>query len=143
MHLLRRRRVVVICLLLAILGVAGFLIAYALRQNINLFYSPSDLYTQQISKSKMIRLGGLVVLGSVERDAKSLLVNFQISDNKHKINVVYEGVLPDLFREGQSIVTQGYILEDGKFKATEVLAKHDENYMPKEVKRALEFSQNN
>ena len=116
---------------------------YALRQNINLFYSPSDLYEQEISRDKLIRLGGLVVPGSVNRDTDSLLVNFQITDNQHSVDVTYKGVLPDLFREGQSIVTQGYILGNGKFKAVEVLAKHDENYMPKEVKDALGTAQQN
>lgn len=113
---------------------------YALRQNINLFYSPSDLQHHKLNQSKMIRLGGLVVPGSVRRDSKSLLVKFAITDNQNKVDVVYMGVLPDLFREGQSIVTQGYVLSDGNFKAEEVLAKHDENYMPKEVKNALDVA---
>ena len=141
MNPLRRRRLTVILVSLLVLGLASCLIMYALRQNINLFYSPSDLVEQQISKDKMIRLGGLVVPGTVVRDSNSLLVNFQITDNQHRTDVAYKGVLPDLFREGQSIVTQGYFLGNGKFKAVEVLAKHDENYMPKEVKSALSAAQ--
>lgn len=143
MHPLRRRRLTVILVALVVLGLASCLVMYALRQNINLFYSPSDLYEQEISRDKLIRLGGLVVPGSVNRDTDSLLVNFQITDNQHSVDVTYKGVLPDLFREGQSIVTQGYILGNGKFKAVEVLAKHDENYMPKEVKDALGTAQQN
>ena len=133
MHPLRRRRLTVILVALVVLGLASCLVMYALRQNINLFYSPSDLYEQEISRDKLIRLGGLVVPGSVNRDTDSLLVNFQITDNQHSVDVTYKGVLPDLFREGQSIVTQGYILGNGKFKAVEVLAKHDENYMPPSI----------
>lgn len=141
MHPLRRRRLTVILLVLVVLGLASCLVMYALRQNINLFYSPSDLYGQEITRDRLIRLGGLVVPDTVTRDANSLLVNFQITDNQHSVDVAYKGVLPDLFREGQSIVTQGYFLGNGKFKAVEVLAKHDENYMPKEVKSALSAAQ--
>lgn len=137
MHPLRRRRITVILLALSVICVVSFLVMYALRQNINLFFTPSDLALQKINNNKLIRLGGLVVPGSVHRNSKDLLVHFQITDNKNVVRVSYEGVLPDLFREGQSIVTQGYIQKGNKFKAIEVLAKHDENYVPKELKDAL------
>lgn len=137
MHPLRRRRITVILLAISVFCVISFLVMYALRQNINLFFTPSDVTSQKINHDKLIRLGGLVVPGSVQRNAKNLVVNFQITDNENQVTVIYEGVLPDLFREGQSIVTQGYIQEDNKFKAIEVLAKHDENYVPKELKEAL------
>lgn len=137
MHPLRRRRITVILLAISVFGVVSFLVMYALRQNINLFFTPSDVALQTINHDKLIRLGGLVVPGSVQRNSKNLVVNFQITDNKNQVTVIYEGVLPDLFREGQSIVTQGYIKEDNKFKAIEVLAKHDENYVPKDLKDAL------
>ncbi len=138
MHPLRRRRLNIILLVIVVISVVSFLIMYSLRQNINLFFSPSDLVKEHITSDKLIRLGGLVVPGSVRRDADSLKVNFEITDNKRAIEVVYTGILPDLFREGQSIVTQGYLLGTNKFKAIDVLAKHDENYMPKEVKSSLE-----
>ncbi len=137
MHPLRRRRLILIILAISILGIVSCLVMYALRQNINLFFTPSDLRTQIIKSDKLVRLGGLVVPGSIERNSQNLEVNFKITDNKNIIEVVYDGVLPDLFREGQSIVTQGYLLEPNKFKAIEVLAKHDENYMPKELKSVL------
>lgn len=137
MHHLRRRRLKVIIIAIAMLAIVSSLVMYALRQNINLFYTPSDLDFQNISHKKLIRLGGLVVSGSVKRESKSLKVYFKITDNKRVVDVVYEGVLPDLFREGQSIVTQGYLQKTNKFKAIEVLAKHDENYMPKDLKTVL------
>jgi len=137
MHPLRRRRVTVILLAVSVFCMVSLLVMYALRQNINLFFTPSDVALQNISHNKLIRLGGLVVRGSLQRNSKDLMVNFQITDNKNKVTVVYEGVLPDLFREGQSIVTQGYMQENNTFKAIEVLAKHDENYVPKELKEAL------
>ncbi|OGV30865.1 MAG: cytochrome c biogenesis protein CcmE [Legionellales bacterium RIFCSPHIGHO2_12_FULL_35_11] len=136
MHHLRKRRLNVIILMLLVLGSAITLVMYALRQNISLFYSPSELVKQHIPTNKLIRVGGLVVPGSVYRSTKSLLVKFKVTDNKESINIVYKGVLPDLFREGQSIVTQGY-MEGNEFRAIEVLAKHDENYMPPEVKKAI------
>lgn len=137
MHPIRRRRITVILLAISVFSIISFLVMYALRQNINLFFTPSDVALQKIKHNKLIRLGGLVVPGSVQRNSKDLLVNFQITDNKNQVTVVYTGVLPDLFREGQSIVTQGYIQKDNKFQAIEVLAKHDENYVPKEIKEAL------
>lgn len=137
MHPIRRRRLTVIIIAICVMGLVSCLVMYALRQNINLFFTPSDLISQKIKSDKLIRLGGVVVPGSVTRHTKDLVVNFKITDNKQVISVVYEGVLPDLFREGQSIVTQGYLQGYDKFNAIEVLAKHDENYMPKEIKSAL------
>ncbi|MDF1758643.1 MAG: cytochrome c maturation protein CcmE [Legionellaceae bacterium] len=137
MHPVRRRRLNVIILLLGVLSIAIALLMYALRQNISLFYSPSQLLNSPAQKSQLIRLGGLVVPGSVKRDTNSLLVHFEVSDNQKTISIDYQGILPDLFKEGQSIVTQGYYLGNKEFKAVEVLAKHDEKYMPPEVKSSL------
>ena len=137
MHPLRRRRLSIIVIAIGILGVVSCLVMYALRQNINLFFTPSQLSGQNLAHDKLIRLGGLVVAGSVQRNSDSLDVNFKITDNKRDITIAYNGVLPDLFREGQSIVTQGYLVAPDRFEATEVLAKHDENYMPKEIKSVI------
>lgn len=138
MHPVRRRRILVIFFLLLILSFAASLIMYALRQNINLFFSPSQILQTDISPNQLVRLGGLVVVNSVKRDSSNLHVSFKITDNQNEIAIDYNGILPDLFREGQSIVTQGYYLADKNyFKAIEVLAKHDEKYMPTEVKDSL------
>jgi cytochrome c-type biogenesis protein CcmE len=137
MHPHRRRRLSLILIILTVLSFAIALVMYALRQNISLFYSPSQLISQQISSKQLIRLGGLVVPGSVIRDTKSLSVNFNVTDNQDTITINYVGILPDLFREGQSIVTQGYFQDNKQFHAIEVLAKHDEKYMPPEVKNSL------
>lgn len=142
MHPQRRRRLNVILLMLILFILVISLVMYALRQNISLFYSPSQITEQEITTKQMIRLGGLVLPGSVKRDENSLDVNFKITDNQATISVQYTGILPDLFREGQSIVTKGYLQDKDHFKATEVLAKHDEKYMPPEVKDSLVLGNN-
>lgn len=137
MHPQRRRRLFWIIGLLAGLGLAVGLASYALRQNINLFFTPSQLVAHEASEGQRIQIGGLVMQGSVRRGADSLAVRFTVTDLKQSVDVVYEGILPDLFREGQGIVANGR-WQGGVVVADEVLAKHDENYMPPQVKEAIE-----
>ena len=137
MHPQRRRRLLWILLLLAGIGLAVGLASYALRQNINLFYTPSQLVAKEAPDGARIKVGGLVVQGSVQRSPNSLAVRFALSDLKQTVFVDYEGILPDLFREGQGIVANGR-WQGGVVVADEVLAKHDENYMPPQVKSAIE-----
>lgn len=119
-----------------IAGATG-LVLYALKQNINLFYNPSQVVQGLAPVKHHFRLGGLVAAGTLHKDPNSLKVNFDITDNKNHISVEYTGVLPDLFKENQSVVVEGQLSPKGYFRATQVLAKHDEKYMPKEVRDAL------
>ena len=112
---------------------------YALSQNINLFFTPTQIAKGDAPVAQMIRVGGMVADGTVDRDPQSLKVAFDVTDFDHNVRVTYEGILPDLFREGQGVVVQGRISGD-QFIASEVLAKHDENYMPPEVTEALRQS---
>lgn len=137
----RKRKLLYIAFALSVLAIATLLIVYALRQNISLFFSPLQLVRGDAPVNRSIRVGGMVVPGSIHRSGKSLKVQFDITDYKKTIHVHYRGVLPDLFREGQGVVAQGlYNPESQQFKAREILAKHDEKYMPPEVKHALEAS---
>lgn len=131
----QKRTIFIIALILAIASAIG-LTLYALQQNINLFFTPSDLL-QNAPKNQMIRMGGMVVPGSVKRSSTDLSVEFQLTDTQNNITVHYTGILPDLFREDQGIVVLGKLQPDNTFLATEVLAKHDENYMPPEVIESL------
>lgn len=137
MHPKRKRKLKTIILLLAIVGLAISLVLYALRQNISLFYSPTQLATTDISNHQLIRVGGVVLPGTVVHETEDLTVHFKLTDYEHTIDITYRGILPDLFREGQGIVAQGNLLDKQHFKAIEVLAKHDEKYMPPEVKGIL------
>jgi cytochrome c-type biogenesis protein CcmE len=119
-----------------VLGVAVGLVLYAMRDSIVFFYSPSDIAEMQVAPGQRIRLGGLVETGSVRRD-EGTTVHFSVTDGAKVMPVTYTGVLPDLFREGQGVVTEGAVMPDGTFKADNVLAKHDENYMPPEVAAKL------
>jgi cytochrome c-type biogenesis protein CcmE len=112
------------------------LVLYAMRDSIVFFYSPSDIAEMQVAPGQRIRLGGLVETGSVRRD-QGTTVHFSVTDGAKVMPVTYTGVLPDLFREGQGVVTEGAVMPDGTFKADNVLAKHDENYMPPEVAAKL------
>jgi cytochrome c-type biogenesis protein CcmE len=132
----KRRLTIVLAILVSVSGAVG-LALFALEQNINLFYSPSQIATGEAPHGARIRAGGMVVEGSVVRDTQSLLVRFDLTDFAESVPVEYTGILPDLFREGQGIVAQGSLDERGVFTAVEVLAKHDENYMPPEVAQAL------
>lgn len=136
----RKSRLKTVLAILSGVAVAAGLTLYALSQNIDLFYTPSEIIygKQNDPKTKpevgqRIRVGGMVVEGSVARDQKSLKVEFGLNDIGPAIQVEYEGILPDLFREGQGIVAQGVLITPTKLRATEVLAKHDENYMPPEL----------
>lgn len=134
---LRKRRLTFVLLIVLGLGAAIALGLFAMKQNINLFYSPIEIVEHNAPEDVLIRLGGLVVEGSVQRDVESLKVEFQLTDNAGNVTVIYDGILPDLFREGQGIVTMGRLQKNGTFIASEVLAKHDENYMSPEVADAI------
>lgn len=138
----RMRKLAVIVLLLIVVGSAIALVLYALRQNISLFYTPTQIALGEAAGTHAIRAGGMVVPGSIERASGDLTVRFKITDYQHTIEVVYRGILPDLFREGQGIVAQGQLIDNQHFKATTVLAKHDEKYMPPEVRDSLKGSTN-
>lgn len=131
----RSRAMLILALVLGIAMAIG-LTLYALTQNINLFFTPSDLI-QDAPKNQMIRMGGVVVKDSVKRSDNSLFVEFKLTDTQNMITVHYTGILPDLFREGQGIVVLGQLQNNHIFLAKEVLAKHDENYMPPEVMESL------
>jgi len=131
----KQRRLALIGSALSVLAVAVALVLGALKDSIVFFNSPTDVAEKHIAAGTRIRLGGLVKEGSVER-GDNLRVRFEVTDGKNSIRVAYQGLLPDLFREGQGVVTEG-TLDGGLFKADSVLAKHDEKYMPKEVADAL------
>jgi cytochrome c-type biogenesis protein CcmE len=132
----KQRRAVFIGLGVAILGLAVALVLFALRDTIVFFHTPSEVTAKHIPPGRRIRLGGLVANGSLKRGA-GLTVGFAITDTAQTIPVTYTGILPDLFREGQGVVAEGKLDDAGRFLADSVLAKHDENYMPPEVAKAL------
>ncbi len=132
----KQRRSALIGMCLAVLGLAVGLVLFALEDSIVFFYSPSDVSEKNIKPGQRIRLGGLVEEGSVKR-GENTTVQFTVTDTAKRVPVMYTGVLPDLFREGQGVVTEGKLGSDGVFVADSVLAKHDENYMPPEVAEAL------
>ncbi|GGY63887.1 cytochrome c maturation protein CcmE [Marinobacter zhanjiangensis] len=136
----RKRKLTIILFLLAGLAVAVGLTTYAFRQNINLFYDPTQIAEGEAPVDVRIRAGGMVEDGSVVRDPDSLKVEFRVTDFTSAVTVRYEGILPDLFAEGQGVVTTGQLNSDRVFVAEQVLAKHDEKYMPPEVSDALEKS---
>jgi cytochrome c-type biogenesis protein CcmE len=131
----KERRIALVLGGLGLLGAAAALILSALSQNIIYFYAPADLAAHPAAEGRRIRLGGLVEQGSVNRGVDNVIA-FAVTDRKAEVNVRYQGVLPDLFREGQGIVAEGH-MTGGVFVADEVLAKHDERYMPREVADAL------
>ena len=138
MNPVRKRKLIIVLFSVCVLTIATLLVLYALRQNISLFYSPEQLSQGKAPLNRLIRIGGMVVPGTIHRNTDSLSVQFDITDYKKIIHVRYKGILPDLFREGQGVVAQGiFHPERQQFKAVEILAKHDENYMPPEVKEAL------
>ena len=134
-----RRRLAAIAVAAPILAGAAGLALYAMRDSVSMFYSPSQAMHAHVQAGRAIDLGGLVAKGSVVKNTDGS-VEFTIADHAAVSHVVYRGDLPDLFREGQGVVTKGSYRPDGVFAATEVLAKHDEKYMPKEVTRALKAS---
>lgn len=138
MHPIRKKRLTIVLFLLAGIAVAVGLTTYALRQNINLFYDPTQIAAGEAPVDVRIRAGGMVEEGSVLRDPESLKVAFNVTDFTESVTVEYVGILPDLFAEGQGVVAMGRMNNEGLFVADQVLAKHDENYMPPEVADALE-----
>ena len=132
----KQRRLIMIGIAGLILSLATILVLIALEDQIVFFQTPSDVVAKSISKGERFRLGGLVKENSIQNHGDGTVV-FEVTDTKHSVSVNYLGILPDLFREGQGVVTEGTLLPNGVFKADTVLAKHDENYMPKEVADAL------
>jgi len=137
----RRRRLVLVLGILAGIAMAGALALQAFRSNVTFFFDPSAVAAGEVQPGKRFRLGGMVEKGSLLRQPGSLEVRFTVSDFKQQVKVRYTGVLPDLFREGAGVVAQGRLNGEGEFVADEVLAKHDENYMPPEVARSLKNGQ--
>jgi cytochrome c-type biogenesis protein CcmE len=134
-RLRKQQRLILVIAVLVLLGGASGLVLFALSDSVAFFVTPSDIATGKAEADKRFRLGGLVVAGSIERDDS--VVRFRLTDQANEVLVRYQGILPDLFREGQGIVAQGTLGADGVFVASEVLAKHDESYMPPEVAEAL------
>jgi len=123
---------------LGALGVAAALVLNAFQSNLVFFLTPTQVASNEAPRDRAFRIGGLVEAGSVVREKDALTVRFKVTDTAQTIPVVYSGILPDLFREGKGVVAQGRLQPDGTFRASEVLAKHDENYMPPEAAHALE-----
>jgi len=132
----RHKRAALILGGLAAIGIAAYFVLNAFQSNLVFFFTPSQVESGEAPKNRAFRIGGMVKTGSVHRD--NLTVSFIVTDTIKEVPVTYTGILPDLFREGKGIVAQGQIKEDGKFNASEVLAKHDENYMPPEAQHALD-----
>lgn len=138
MHPVRKQRLIVVSLVVVLSSAAVGLVAFALRDNINLFYPPADVVAGKAPVDRSIRLGGMVVEGSIERSDTELDTIFWVTDYEASVPVRYIGILPDLFAEGEGVVAEGVLDDNGMLIATQVLAKHDENYMPPEVAAALE-----
>jgi cytochrome c-type biogenesis protein CcmE len=134
----RRRRMVLVGGILLGVSISGALALQAFRANVMFFFDPSAVASGEAPAGERFRLGGMVTKGSVRRNPGTLDVRFVVTDFAHDVPVLYSGVLPDLFREGQGVVAHGRMRADGTFVADEVLAKHDENYMPPEVARSLQ-----
>ena len=134
----RKRRLIAVCLILLGVGSAAAIAVVSLQQNLLYFQSPSEVKEAAMPSGRQFRLGGLVMPGSVEREDNGLATRFVVTDGPASIPVTYTGILPDLFKEGQGVIARGALDDSGLFVATEVLAKHDENYMPPEVAEALE-----
>ncbi len=137
----RTKRAVAIGCGLAALGVASALVLNAFNSNLVFFFSPSQVVANEAPRDRSFRVGGLVEAGSLQRDPQGLTIRFAVTDLAQKIPVTYTGLLPDLFKEGKGVVAQGKLGSDGIFRADQVLAKHDENYMPPEAAAALKNAQ--
>jgi len=133
----RHKRITMIVGGVAVLAVAAALVLSAFQKNLVFFFTPTQVAANEAPQGRTFRIGGLVEPGSVRRQADGVTVQFVVTDTAKSIPVVYKGILPDLFREGKGVVTQGRLGADGTFQASEVLAKHDENYMPPEAAEAL------
>jgi cytochrome c-type biogenesis protein CcmE len=138
MHPVRKQRLIMVIFIVVFASVAVGLMAYALRENINLFYPPAKIVSGEAPVDKRIRAGGCVLPGQVKRASDSLDVSFLITDGAANVEVHFTGILPDLFAEGEAVVVNGRLNGDGVFMATEVLAKHDENYTPPEVAESMQ-----
>ena len=134
----RKKRILMVCAILVGISISVILILTAFEKNLMYFYSPTEIINGDAPKARSFRIGGLVVTDSVIRNSDDLKVSFILTDTVNKVKVIYEGILPDLFREGQGIVANGKLQSDNIFIADQVFAKHDENYMPPEVAEALE-----
>jgi cytochrome c-type biogenesis protein CcmE len=133
----RRRRMWLVAGIVAGVGIAGGLALSAFRQNVTFFFDPSEVAAGKVSGDSHFRLGGMVSRGSIQREPGSLVVHFTVTDFRHDVPVVYGKVLPDLFREGQGVIAYGRLDKSGTFVADEVLAKHDEKYMPPKIAQSL------
>ncbi|WP_178863686.1 cytochrome c maturation protein CcmE [Thiomicrorhabdus cannonii] len=140
---LRKKRLYTLLLLLSGVGLATFLLLQAFSENMMFYFSTSEVQQGKAPQGRDFRLGGLVVNGTVQRDPTSLKVRFDLTDGAANVTVEYNGILPDLFREGQGIIANGRLNAEGIFMAHEVLAKHDENYMPPEVADSLKQAAKN
>ena len=138
MNPIRKQRIYALIAILAGSILAVGLVISALSKNLNLFYSPTDLLNNNLSSDTLIRAGGMVKEGSIKRSSDSLSIEFTVTDFKNDLLINYSGILPDLFSEKAGVVVQGYLESEGIFRAVEVLAKHDENYMPPEVAKLME-----
>ena len=136
----RKRRMIGVLVIIIGVSIAAVVAIKSLNENMLFFVSPTDVEEQGLPADKRFRLGGLVAGGSLSRAPDSLEVSFMVTDGPNSVEVRYDGILPDLFREGQGIIAIGELTDAGYFQASEVLAKHDENYMPPEVADALEKS---
>ena len=141
MNPLRKQRLYALIAVLIGSLLATWLVVSALSENMNLFYSPSEILKADIDENVLIRAGGMVKLGSIEKSKDSLNVRFTVTDYQNELIINYEGILPDLFDENAGVVVRGNLKTDGSFKAIEVLAKHDENYMPPEVAKLIEANE--
>ncbi len=138
----RRKRLMLVVGILLGVSLATLFATRALRENLSYFYDPTQVAQGEAPRGRSIRVGGMVTKGSVKRESGSLEVKFDVTDFRHTVTVSYRGVLPDLFREGQGIIAHGQLASDRVFVADEVLAKHDEKYMPPEVKQSLKKPMN-
>ncbi|MEC7929654.1 MAG: cytochrome c maturation protein CcmE [Pseudomonadota bacterium] len=141
MNPLRKQRLYALIAVLIGSLLATWLVVSALSENMNLFYSPSEILGVDIDENVLIRAGGMVKQGSIEKSKDSLNVRFTVTDYQNELIINYEGILPDLFDENAGVVVRGNLKTDGTFKAIEVLAKHDENYMPPEVAKLIEVKE--
>jgi cytochrome c-type biogenesis protein CcmE len=136
----RQKRFIFILIGIAILGSAVGLVLYALQNNVSLYFTPTQVYNKEAPQGRNFRIGGMVVEGSVKREKDGLTVHFDVTDTAKTMQVLYKGILPDLFKEGKGVVAHGKLEADNTFRADEVLAKHDENYNAAEVVNALEMA---
>lgn len=133
MHPVRKKRLMIVLFVMGLSAIGIGLMVFALRENLNLFFPPAEIAAGRAPVGETIRVGGYVVRGSVQREGEGLTVLFRLTDGQAEITVRYEGILPDLFSEGEAAVAKGKLNLKGEFEAIEVLAKHDENYTPPEV----------